>query len=214
MRKKKLIKYIICGATVIAVGTVAILNREQLIDLTIDLIDKVLPDAVTNVFNSNPVDITDKLHLIGDPYKCFDIAFLKHIAEQEVICKLPKGELFGLIVNETSLNPINIMDSNGMVSYGATQIQFDRAKIAWEVLRKKGIHMAYPTIELLSKDKTYGIDLTSRYLQHLHSVCSNSNQVFHFWNCGNLTKYASNNHVYEYTINISKHIAKFAKILN
>jgi len=212
LNKKKIIKFVIGGTIIIIIGTIIYINGEQIMDFGRDLFEKFFPtDQMVSVFNSNGGDIVDKLHQIGDPYKCHDINWLEHIYNTEQACKLKAGELFSLIANESSLNNITKMDGSSL-SYGVTQIKLPTAKIMYEALRLKGVALQMPTAALL-QDKYYAVTLSGKYLQYLHSIYTDQNVIYHFWNLGNATAHAATHFIYEYTINMAEHIAKFSAIL-
>jgi hypothetical protein len=212
LNKKKIIKFVIGGAIIVIIGSIIYINGEQIMDFGRDLFEKFFPtDQMVSAFNSNGGDIVDKLHQIGDPYKCYDTNWLEHIYNTEQACKLKAGELFGLVANESSLNNITKMDGSSL-SYGVTQIKLPTAKIMYEALRLKGVALQMPTAALL-QDKYYAVTLSGKYLQYLHSIYTDQNVIYHFWNLGNATAHAATHFIYEYTINMADHIAKFSAIL-
>jgi len=212
LNKKKIIKFVIGGAIIVIIGTIIYINGEQIMDFGRDIFEKFFPtDKMVEAFSNSGGDIVDKLTEIGAPYKCNDIPWLQHIYNTEQTCQLKAGELFGLIANESSLNNITKMDG-GSLSYGVTQIKLPTAKIMYEALKSKGISIQMPTAALL-QDKYYAVTLSGRYLQYLKTIYTDQNVIYHFWNLGNTTAHAATHCIYEYTINMAGHIAKFAGIL-
>lgn len=220
MNKKKIIKLAICGTIALTVGTICILNGDDIIEYGTNIFHKFFPveNVMTTFSNTNvniDISLIDKLHLIGDPSKCTDMGFLKHIADTEVICNLQKGELFSLIFGENSFTHKTILESDNILSFGCSQMRLATAHVAQDALALKGIILPEPTEVLLRNDHNYLVTLTGRYLELLHGKYSNPNQVWACWNCGEGNfKFANTGYIYKYTINMAKHIAHFGKILS
>lgn len=216
MNRKKIIKLVIAGVAILIIGTVIIVNSQQIMEYGTQLYRNIIPmkETVVSAFNSNSVELS-QLHAIGDPSKCTDMDFLKYIIETEKNCHLQKGELLSLIFGENSFTHKTVMDS-GSLSYGCSQMKLETAKGICTMLKDKGITIQTPTEDLLRNDHRYLINLTGRYLEILHQKFSNPLQVYTVYNAGepNFLKFASNGYHYSYTDNMLANIKHFAGILN
>ena len=220
MNKKKIIKLAICGTVLAVVGTMFAVNEEDILECGGKLFHKFFPmDNVIEAFSSNviDIDIADKLHKIGDPSKCKDMVWLKHILDTETMCNLQKGELFSLLFGENSLSHKTIMEADGILSYGCSQVRLSTAHAIQDALTLKGIILPEPTDALLRNDHNYVVTLTGNYLKLLHEKFPNNpKMVWTSWNAGieGLPRFASRMYDYPYTQNMLTNIAKFSKILN
>jgi len=210
MNKRKLVKIIVCGVVVVIVVTVLVINNEEVIHWGATLVEKMFPE------NCIAVTSDAALHQIADPSKCTDLKWIQYVIDIEEKCHLQKGELVSLMFNENSLGHASRLEADGIMSYGASQMRLGTAKAAHAILKAKGIILQEPTIELLKNDRNYLTEITGRYLEHLHTLFpDNPRKVWNAWNAGveALPRFASRNHIYEYTNNMIKHIAHFGPIV-